>query len=196
MTFISAADTPPLDPGFPGNRTCVLCPTGTWADQSGFSCVECGLENCSQCQEVYNGRCFPSPPSPSPSPSPFPYYNQHFTAAVGLCRHGNQEACQLLINLCVLQRYMRSGPFLLKCTCIYMYVLYGYIGMYCRSDPACVEVLSPSPLLRSPFYPQRAADETLSDTAIRSRLYTSPSAQVAHHHQSHTLTHGVVVGTE
>ena len=109
--LISTVDTPPLLSGSPGNRTCVLCPPGTWADQSGFSCAACGLDNCSQCLEPYNGRCFPSPsslPSPPSSPPPFTYYTQHFTEGVGLCRQGNQEACQLLINLCVLQRYSRS----------------------------------------------------------------------------------------
>ena len=104
-----AVDTAPLSSGSPGNRTCVLCPPGTWADQSGFTCVECGVDNCSLCEDA--GLCFPSSLLPLPTlpstPPPFTYYLQHFTTAVGLCRYGNQEACQLLVNLCVLQRYSR-----------------------------------------------------------------------------------------
>lgn len=103
-------DTPPLTSGSHGSRECVPCPPGTWADQSDFSCVECGVDNCSTCLDDVNGRCFPSSllPLPSPpSPPPFDYYDQHFTTGVGACRYGNQEACQLLINLCVLQGYLR-----------------------------------------------------------------------------------------
>jgi hypothetical protein len=140
-------------PSLSGNRTCVLCPPGTWIDQSGFSCAECGLGNCSQCLEPHNGRCFPSP-LPSPPSDSFNYYTQHFTAAVGLCRYGNQEACQRLINLCVLQKYLKS-------------------------DPACAEVLasSSSSFLPPLYYPSRGADELLADVSFSDSLYTSPHSQ-------------------
>jgi meckelin len=146
-------DTHPSLSGYPGNRTCVLCPPGTWIDQSGFSCAECGLGNCSQCLEPHNGRCFPSP-LPSPPSDSFNYYTQHFTAAVGLCRYGNQEACQRLINLCVLQKYLKS-------------------------DPACAEVLasSSSSFLPPLYYPSRGADELLADVSFSDSLYTSPHSQ-------------------
>ena len=32
-----------------GNRSCVECPHGYWADSAGFSCVQCGLSDCTQC---------------------------------------------------------------------------------------------------------------------------------------------------
>ena len=117
--FNLTVDTPPSLAGFPGNRTCVECPQGAWSDLIGSSCVECGLDNCSQCVDPHNGRCFPSSlPSPNSPNTHFSYYTKHFTATVGLCRYGNQEACQLLVNLCVLQNYLKLA---IPPTCMHLY---------------------------------------------------------------------------
>ena len=45
-------DVLPSDQSAVGTRSCVDCPLGTWGDASGFSCVECGLIDCSQCVRV------------------------------------------------------------------------------------------------------------------------------------------------
>ena len=90
-------------------------------------------------------------------------------------------------------RIVRSS--LQSCVLVWSLLCCIHVHVF-RTDPACEEVLSPSFLLsRSPFYPRLGADEALAGTALRSRLHTSPSAQVVytymyvysipppHHHQ-------------
>ncbi len=42
----------PLSASLVGNRSCAQCPEGTWAEPSGYSCVECGVDDCQDCSPV------------------------------------------------------------------------------------------------------------------------------------------------
>ena len=54
MVFLPfpSVDTLPPTSSAVGSRACVPCPEGTWADGSGFRCVECGVEDCGACSPV------------------------------------------------------------------------------------------------------------------------------------------------
>ena len=46
------ADILPPSPSGVGSRSCIACPEGTWADETGFQCVQCGVSSCQQCTIV------------------------------------------------------------------------------------------------------------------------------------------------
>jgi len=100
-----------------------------------------------------DGVCFGSGQLPSTPAGVFSYYSEHFSAAVALCRLGNQTACQLLANLCVLQTYSREDP---ACE---------------QSRTLAVDIL---PTL---YYPERGADEVLARTDIRTRFVVREGAE-------------------
>ena len=50
--LLHLADSLPPSPSGVGSRSCVACPEGTWADETGFQCVQCGVSNCQQCTSV------------------------------------------------------------------------------------------------------------------------------------------------
>ena len=102
----------PANQSISGQRMCVECPQGLWADSARFSCVPCGLSDCSQCvsyihvplyrnfqsfsydvwflvpaKVASSGLCFSlSTALLSPPTGVFQFYSENFAVVAELCR--------------------------------------------------------------------------------------------------------------
>ena len=84
-----------MDQSSSGQRTCVSCPLGTWADSSKSSCVPCGVSDCSICtgSKVVGEVCFTTDLSLPPT-QPFSFYTEFYSFALELC-----NVCYVIVLL-------------------------------------------------------------------------------------------------
>ena len=93
--LLRSVDILPMDQSSSGQRTCVSCPIGTWADSSKSLCVPCGVSDCSICtgSKVVGEVCFTSDLSLPPS-QPFSFYTEFYSFALELC-----NVCYVMVLL-------------------------------------------------------------------------------------------------